>query len=381
MADHVLFSHPVLIAAVAALVVGGGLVGLETATQPVLSIASVDGIHAPVLDGDISDQAWMQAVPTEVMTAHGGDFGGDGNTRIVVRGVHDDRNVYFAFVWDDPSRSLERPCLIKKDGRWSYVRTQAKHGGESNFYDDRLAIMLAHSSASLIGAAIHLGRNPLNNGTSSLSGRGLHYVAEGSFLDVWEWNSVSNSITTVMQDDHVGQPLPPTVAQASGEDRYTGGFAADQGMQILRSNATGRSDSQGDRNLLPAYLPRHEVRLPTVQMLKATPANSDATEFENVWGLRASQAELYSATADSLFPDGSLIPGVVVDDEGLRTGDEVRGAAVWAGGKWVLEVTRSLNGGAGDLAVSSGTLMWLAAFDHAQTRHTYHLRPLKLELK
>ena len=30
---------------------------------------------------------------------------------------------------------------------------------------------------------------------------------------------------------------------------------------------------------------------------------------------------------------------------------------------------------------SAGTRLWVAVFDHAQTRHTYHLRPLRLRLR
>ena len=47
----------------------------------------------------------------------------------------------------------------------------------------------------------------------------------------------------------------------------------------------------------------------------------------------------------------------------------------------MLEISRPLVSGVNDISINSGTLMWLAAFDHAQTRHTYHLRPLKLELE
>ncbi|MGB9166464.1 MAG: hypothetical protein WCC41_18775 [Rhodomicrobium sp.] len=38
-------------------------------------------------------------------------------------------------------------------------------------------------------------------------------------------------------------------------------------------------------------------------------------------------------------------------------------------------------GGAFDVAIKTGALMWVAAFDHAETWHTYHVRPLELEVE
>ena len=33
------------------------------------------------------------------------------------------------------------------------------------------------------------------------------------------------------------------------------------------------------------------------------------------------------------------------------------------------------------VAIKTGALMWVAAFDHAETWHTYHVRPLELEVE
>jgi hypothetical protein len=34
-----------------------------------------------------------------------------------------------------------------------------------------------------------------------------------------------------------------------------------------------------------------------------------------------------------------------------------------------------------DVEIKSGSLMWVAAFDHSEKRHTRHLRPFRLELE
>ena len=77
-----------------------------------------------------------------------------------------------------------------------------------------------------------------------------------------------------------------------------------------------------------------------------------------------------------------LAPGVIV--AGGYTGDraDVRCAARWAAGRWALEVTRRLDTGSPyDIAITNGTFMRVAAFDHSQISHTRHVRPIRLEME
>ena len=49
---------------------------------------------------------------------------------------------------------------------------------------------------------------------------------------------------------------------------------------------------------------------------------------------------------------------------------------------WTLEIVRRLNtGSAYDVEIKSDVLMWVAAFDHSEKRHTRHLRPFRLRLE
>jgi hypothetical protein len=91
----------------------------------------------------------------------------------------------------------------------------------------------------------------------------------------------------------------------------------------------------------------------------------------------------YSGAADAAIADGTVIPGVIMLS-GARedAAANVRGAARWAAGRWVLEVVRRLDTGSKwDLPMASGLLMWVAAFDHSETRHTWHVRPIELEME
>ena len=89
----------------------------------------------------------------------------------------------------------------------------------------------------------------------------------------------------------------------------------------------------------------------------------------------------YSAAGDSKLPVGSVIPSIVMLDGVATERSSIRGVARWAAGRWTLELSRRLHTGSPyDLAIKTGTLMWVAAFDHSETRHTRHLRPLRLEV-
>jgi hypothetical protein len=55
--------------------------------------------------------------------------------------------------------------------------------------------------------------------------------------------------------------------------------------------------------------------------------------------------------------------------------------ARWAAGHWTLEVARKLAAEAPDVAISTGTYLRVAVFDHSQIYHTRHIRPIRLELE
>jgi len=50
-------------------------------------------------------------------------------------------------------------------------------------------------------------------------------------------------------------------------------------------------------------------------------------------------------------------------------------------GVWRLELKQRLDTGSDyDLPIENGVYLWVAAFDHSQTRHADHLHPLALDL-
>ena len=119
------------------------------------------GLQAPTLDGDLSDPIWTKAKPAHVLTTQGGDFGGAHQSLVEVRALHDDQNAYFAFVWEDPTRSLKHLPLVKRDGQWFIGASRTDLGDEAKYHEDKFAVLLARPGLPLIGAAIHLARQPL----------------------------------------------------------------------------------------------------------------------------------------------------------------------------------------------------------------------------
>lgn len=62
--------------------------------------------------------------------------------------------------------------------------------------------------------------------------------------------------------------------------------------------------------------------------------------------------------------------------------DDVRGFRRWAAGRWTLELVRRLKTGSSyDVEIEDGVLLWVAAFDHSEKRHTRPLRPFQRQLK
>ena len=375
-----LYAHPAATAAVALLMIGAVAVGAEQATRPVLKVIDISSAEAPVLDGDLSDPVWSKATPVSVLTTQGGDFGGSGESLVEIRAVHDGEFIYFAFTWNDPTRSLKHLPLVKSAAGWHVAQTAHDRGAETLFHEDKFAVLFARPSVPLIGAAIHLSASPSADKPSSSTGRGLHYT-QGGIVDVWQWRASHHGVTGHIDNCHFGGPAEPTVEQVDGRARYTGGFALDPGPQAYRSNAEPLQSASASATILPWRLPRDLQA--TTRALGRLTGNADESESEGArWWMTEAESMAYTTAADSQIPVGAVIPGIIMHDQVPSDRTTVRGVARWAAGRWTLEVARRIyTGSAYDIPIKTGTLMWVAAFDHSETRHTRHLRPFRLEIK
>jgi hypothetical protein len=111
--------------------------------------------------------------------------------------------------------------------------------------------------------------------------------------------------------------------------------------------------------------------------------DADQSESEGArWWMTEEESVPYTQSADDAIGVGTVIPGVIMMPGAREDAASVRGVARWAAGRWVLELARRLDTGSKwDLPIASGLLMWVAAFDHSETHHTWHMRPIQLEVE
>jgi hypothetical protein len=100
------------------------------------------------------------------------------------------------------------------------------------------------------------------------------------------------------------------------------------------------------------------------------------------WWLPMKLVQPYTPALDAMYPVATIVPSVVLRE--LLGGDRGDVAAVrtWSRGRWRLEVKRKLDTGSPfDVAIADGIYLWVAVFDHTQTRHRWHLHPVRIELR
>ena len=378
-------AHPLAVAAASGLTALSVLVSLDNTTRDTLTIAAVAPADAPLLDGDLSDPAWRRARPVTINTTGGANFGGTGTSRIEVRAVHDGTTAYMAFVWDDPTRSLKHLPLIKRADGWHLLNDRYDIEDETAYYEDKFAVMFARNSALGGGGAIHLGERPLAGKPGGLAGRGLHYTTDGGIVDVWHWKATRGGLLGFMDDNYFGPPDEPTAAEVAGKSRYKAGYKTDPGSANYANNFKAEPPGGYRGPLQPLRLPKSIATQQAVmggltQRIDLAPEQGEPDGAR--WSMLEDETVPYSAEADAALPIGTVIPGVLI--RGAYGGDraDVRAAARWSGGRWTLEIARRLDTrSAFDVPIANDVVMWVAAFDHSQIRHSRHMRPVKLEVK
>ncbi|MEZ5817012.1 MAG: ethylbenzene dehydrogenase-related protein [Hyphomicrobiaceae bacterium] len=369
-----LHASPLATALGVAVLAIGLMLGGEQMTRPSLRVVEIEAGEAPRLDGDLSDPVWAKTKPVSVLTSQGGDFGGTFQSTIEIRAVHDADYAYFAFVWDDPTRSLKHQPLVKTEKGWRIAATRSDLKDELEFNEDKLAVLLTRPGLPLIGGAIHLARRPLSDKPASSTERGLHYTG-GGYADIWQWRASHTGPYGHIDNCHFGGPLSATARDAQPGTQYSGGFAIDPGPSPYQVNVV----ATGGR-YLPRRLPKDLAAMRNVMgTFASTPGTGESPGAR--WWITMSESEPYTAERDALLPVGTVLPGVIMADQRPMQRTDIRGVARWAAGRWTLELARRLTTGSHyDIPIKSGVQMWVAAFDHAEKRHTRHLRPFQLEV-
>jgi Ethylbenzene dehydrogenase len=374
-------SHGLAIAtaAAAALGVGGGMFALDRATLPVLEVPRVSG--APTLDGRADDPVWAEASPVEIETESGANLG-NGTSLVEVSAVATAEEIFFKFRWEDPTRSFKHLPLRKTEAGWRVMQMQYDIEDEDGFYEDKFGVLFNRSPEIGGGGTVHMGPHPHAGLPESFGGRGLHYTVDGSIADLWHWKSVRSQPSGIMDDNSFGPPVEPKPEEIAGTSRYKAGYATDPGKAAYSNNFEHQGPGGYREPIQPKRLPADLAAL----QRRIGPVDLDLTVNDRA-PIYMTEAESvpYSPELDAAIPVDTVIPGVLIADkpwEGDRA--DVRSSAQWEDGHWTLEVSRKLiTGSKVDLpfAPEEQLYFWVSVFDHTQTRHSRHMRPVELRLE
>ena len=370
--------YPLLIASGIGIATVAIAAGVDWTTRDTLTITRVDS--APKIDGVLDDAVWNRVRPVSIRTQQGINLR-NGESMVEVRAVHDGSKVYFAVKWEDPTRSLRRVPLIKKQDGWHILHDHADIADVNTFYEDKLAIGFGRSPSYGNGDSTHLGTRPIGDKPAPLHGRGYHYTdSDENFIDVWQWKASRGGHLGYVDDQYFAAPRPTTPAEAAGKARYQAGYWNDPGRAFYSYNYAGEPPGGFKGTVKVARLPKDwKATLAALGTFDLDPNSSD-TEGAR-WWMMENETVPYSAELDAAIPVGTVMPGVLISGhyEGDRA--DVRGAAKWKNGHWHLETVRNLKTGNKfdhDFIPGRDLYMWVNVFDHTQTRHSRHVRPARI---
>ncbi len=370
--------YPLLLATAVGLATIAVAAGVDWTSRDTLVVARVNG--APKIDGVLDDPVWAMARPVSVRTQQGANLGGTGESLVEARAVHDGKNIYFAFRWEDPTRSMRRTPLIKKEDGWHMLASRMDVADVADFYEDKFAIGLSRSPTFGSGESTHMGTDPLPGLPKPLHGLGYHYTAEGDLMDVWQWKASRGGHLGRVDDQYFDTPREPLPDEAAGQARYQAGYWNDPGRAFYSYNYKSEAPG-GYRGPVGVY------RLPkdwkaTVAALGHYDLNPDSSDEEGSrWWMMEDESVPYSPQLDATIPVGTVMPGVLISGEYEGDRADIHGAAKWKDGHWHLETVRALRTGSKydhDFVPGQDLYMWVNVFDHTQIRHTRHARPVRI---
>jgi hypothetical protein len=335
------------------------------------------------LDGEARESYWAQIDALTIVTRQGHQ---GSSVPVSIKALHDNEFGYFLFQWPDDSRSLKHLPLVKTPQGWKVSQTALGNADENRYYEDKFAVMLSFSGEFSGAGTVHLGAKPMAQNPHADSGRGLHYTLNEEYTDVWHWKAVRTGLSLGQADDNYFGPPSPSNSEYK---RYTGGYQQDPDCEHLlrwQGNDFHLKPQCGgfimnwqeyrDDVIQPRRLPKAKSFLKRMGNADLNSTSSD----HGRWWMKFEETVKYNPDQDD-YPVGSVIPSVITLGPLKQGRGGVSTGARWHNGQWTLEVKRKLKvDNKYDLPIMDGVYLWVAAFDHSQTRHSYHVHPLKLSL-
>lgn len=337
--------------------------------DPLNSISVTELIARDVLpgqrlnvDGILDEPFWADSTPVTVVTRVPGS---SAHIPVEIRAARQGDVVYFAFSWDDPTHSTAHLPLVKTERGWTLLHDGYADGDERTWYEDKFAVAFSSEPNIAGNRSFHFGTGKPTTSRSE-SRRGLHY-AEAGLVDMWHWKAVRNHGYSMLDDSHFAAPYP----RIPGASRYTGGYKADPSLTTpYSSNYLWFYEDV----VQPKRLPMDPAQLAAFQTWQQ---NAEAVPFALSWY----ETRPYTPE-DDIYPVGTVMPSVLWITNPEVDRDDVAAWGRWENGRWTLETARGIRADSGfDVDITDGTYLWVATFDHAQSNHSYHLRPLRLRFR
>jgi hypothetical protein len=331
------------------------------------------GQKAPIIDGDASDKIWNGAKSVVIKTVKGINNPKD-DVDIAVTALHDGKEIYLIFQWNDPDLSIKRFPLLKTPEGWMVMQTGMEQKNENIYYEDKLAVYITTLRNNRgCASSCHLGGGGPHNA------KGVHYT-DGEIADLWHWKAISSNGGGSLKgelgmvfDEYLGpaKALPP-----GSEADYASGQGTDPGKGGYRENFMKLNPAKRitETQVQP-------LKLPPVIKTKLT-LDPEKVEEDGPWWIPEGSGVPYSRNFDR-YPLWTVIPSVLVAPlEGDRA--DVYSRASWKKGRWTVEMKRALNTHSKyDVKFNPGKSVYMsvAAFNRTETRHSEHLRPIRVFLQ
>ena len=307
-----------------------------------------------VLDG-MADKAWEAATAITVSleeTPYEPNNGYEGmrETKVSVKSLYDENNVYFLITYNDPTKSLARfPWVKQSDGSWKKLENKDSTGHDNTYYEDKFAMFWNINTKGFADEGCMIACHLDEPGDSS---PGRKYTASSEeTIDMWHAKYVRSLPMGMFDDQYVDSNTDPK--QNSGWGRK-----GDTGKGGYTNNDNKDKSAPAFMNLSPGDDDKYYV-IP-----------SKKVPFVDV------------------FKEGDIVPGI--DIQPMMGGRaDILARNHYENGMWTLEVVRSLktegeNAETQDVQFTDMSKTYpfgLAVFDNSQINHLYHLETLEMKFQ
>jgi hypothetical protein len=307
------------------------------------SVLKAPKIEETVLEAKQMDSLpWTKAEQMKVKLVNGVGFN-FGVTHTSLKALYNKEYLFMKIKWeDDVYNRIYRPW-VKTEKGWM----QMNPGGSDEviYNEDKLALLFPINKDKEFrryGCAVYCHNN-------QKTGRGQHWTANDNPVDIWHWKSVRMDPRGHVDDKYwLGEGEISIDQEARHGDPGKGGYA--------NNRVKGISN--------PIMLP-----ISIDAIVKGA--------------LFQSKAVIYTTATSNKFPEGSVVPGVIISQpEGDRA--DIKCYSTYEDNMWTLWIMRKLDTGSEyDVIFRPGQKFdfTLAAFDHNANRHSYNHQVYRLYLE